>query len=376
MLRESTPKLELVWMDMVRGVAIIAVVIHHWLLFMHNPGSTSFSDVLAEYIHDVAGPSVHIFFILSGCGLTLSYFGKGFSSWGRWGRRRFGRIVLPYWIIIFLTYIFANVVHYMLPMLNTSKYSWTTLLTYFSFTRNFYSQGWGLNPTIWFMPVIIGLYFIFPVLANILKKYGIAALFLFSTLVTYVSITGSLFIGYPLDHQRAVFLFFVIEFSLGMGLGYMLSFNRQYLRQLLGFKPFCLGISLFIISWTLRRFWPPGSYYKGVLTATGIFLIVLYLCEWINRLWPLRSTKVLSRFSDASYPMYLIHGPIIIFVVKPLIQEVIKKQIDALTLIIFGFVYCIAVFALATLLSSRLNRVISRLLKLHKVHYEDSLWST
>jgi peptidoglycan/LPS O-acetylase OafA/YrhL len=64
--RETSIDFEIVSMDMLRGVSIIAVVIHHWLLFMHNPGSTSFSDVLAEYIHDVAGTFVHIFFILSG----------------------------------------------------------------------------------------------------------------------------------------------------------------------------------------------------------------------------------------------------------------------------------------------------------------------
>jgi peptidoglycan/LPS O-acetylase OafA/YrhL len=348
-------------MDMLRGISIIAVVIHHWLLFMHNSGSTSFSDVLAEFIHDVAGTFVHIFFILSGWGLTVSYFGKGFSSWKAWGRRRLEKIVLPYWIIILLTFSFVNLVHYILPTFIASKYSWVTLLTYLTFTRNFYSPGWGLNPTLWFMPVIVGLYLVFPILVMILKKYGTTALLLFSAIITYGSITVSINIGYPLDHQRAVFLFFVIEFSLGMVLGYKLNFDRQYLRHLSGLKPFCLGLLLFIISWTIRKFWPLGSFYKGALTATGIFLITLQLCGWINRLSPSRISKILSHFSDASYFMYVTHGPIIIFLVKPLIQEVIKIEVDALTLIIFGFVCCIGVFELAKIISLPLNRVSLRL---------------
>ena len=65
-----------VWMDMLRGVSIIAVVIHHWLLFLHDPGSVSFFNQVAKFIHDVAGTFVHIFFILSGWGLTVSYFGE------------------------------------------------------------------------------------------------------------------------------------------------------------------------------------------------------------------------------------------------------------------------------------------------------------
>jgi peptidoglycan/LPS O-acetylase OafA/YrhL len=372
MLDESPTKLEDVWMDMVRGVAIIAIVIHHWLLFLHNPYIISFFDVLAEFIHNVAGTFVHLFFILSGCGLTVSYFKKGEPNWKQWGMKRFEKIVLPYWIIIFLTFIFINLIHHVLPTFNTFEYSWTTLLTYLSFTRNFYSPSWGLNPTLWFMPVIIGLYIIFPILMNILKKHGVIFLLLFSFLITYASITVSLLIGYPLDHQRAIFLYFIIEFSLGMVLGYILNSMPQYFRYLLGLKPFFLGLFFFIVSYALREFWSLGSHYKGVLTAFGIFLITLQLCEWIKILSPSRSLEILKHFSKVSYPMYLIHGPIIIFLVKPFINDLMRRAIHALTLIIIGCAFCILMFGISTLISPPLNRLSSRILKFSKVQASEA----
>jgi peptidoglycan/LPS O-acetylase OafA/YrhL len=61
-------------MDMLRGFAVLAIVVHHWLLFDPFQGSILVFSSLAGIIRDVAGTMVHLFFILSGCGLTLSYF--------------------------------------------------------------------------------------------------------------------------------------------------------------------------------------------------------------------------------------------------------------------------------------------------------------
>jgi peptidoglycan/LPS O-acetylase OafA/YrhL len=47
----------------------------------------------------LAGTVVHLFFILSGCGLTVSYFRKGSVSWREWAKRRFRKIGVPYLII-------------------------------------------------------------------------------------------------------------------------------------------------------------------------------------------------------------------------------------------------------------------------------------
>jgi peptidoglycan/LPS O-acetylase OafA/YrhL len=84
----NSVSLDAVWMDMLRSLAILAVVIHHWLLF--NPYSSSvwiFTNT-ADLIQTLTGTVVHLFFILSGCGLTVSYFRKGSDSWREWAKRR------------------------------------------------------------------------------------------------------------------------------------------------------------------------------------------------------------------------------------------------------------------------------------------------
>ncbi len=71
-------------MDMLRGIAISAVVIHHWLLFFPHQSPISIFYTGAELIQTVAGTVVHLFFILSGYGLTVSYFQRGDFTWKEW----------------------------------------------------------------------------------------------------------------------------------------------------------------------------------------------------------------------------------------------------------------------------------------------------
>lgn len=162
--------LDAVWMDMLRSLAILAVVIHHWLLFNPYSSSVRIFTNIADLIQTLAGTVVHLFFILSGCGLTVSYFKKGAVSWREWAKRRFRKIVAPYLIIVTATFVLANFMNFIFSNAVKTSFSPFSLLTYLTYTRNFYSPGWGLNPTLWFMPVIIGLYILFPFLVRTLKK--------------------------------------------------------------------------------------------------------------------------------------------------------------------------------------------------------------
>jgi len=71
-------------MDMLRGFAVLAIVMHNWLLFNPFQDSIPLFSVSAGIIRDVAGTMAHLFFILSGCGLTLYYFKSRKSSSFSW----------------------------------------------------------------------------------------------------------------------------------------------------------------------------------------------------------------------------------------------------------------------------------------------------
>lgn len=358
---ENAVTLAAVWMNLTRGIAVSAVVIHHSILFIPHQSSVSLFYTVAELVEAVAGTAVHLFFILSGCGLTVSYFKKGNFSWKDWARRRVARIIIPYWVIVSVTFLLANLGHYSSPELIKNGYSWDTLFALLTFTRNFYEPSWGLNPTLWFMPVIVGLYILFPFLLKILEKYGAFVLLTFSILATYGSISLCLVIGYPVSHQTAIPFFYISEFALGMVVGYVLCFHAHQFSRLASLKMFFLGIGLYCISWAMTRFWTMGSSYNDLVTAVGVYLVTLYVCKRMILFSPRKSVELLNRLSKESYVMYLIHGALILFFAKPVLMAVMRSPVNSVVLIMLSGAYCAVIFMIARLLSPPINSLASRL---------------
>jgi len=341
---------------MMRGISIIGVVVHHSLLYLPRQDNS-----LLGIIQTLSGSTVHLFFILSGCGLTISFFKNTQFSWGKWAKKRFLRIIVPYWIIIILTFSIVTLANIIIPDVIIRGYSWKSLLSYLTFTRNFYEPSWGLNPPMWFMPIIIGLYILFPFLMKVLKKYGVLALIIISVVLTYGSITLFILLDFPTKHQAAPFLFFVAEFSLGMLIGYFICFNSALFKSLEDFGMFCLGMGFYLFSWVLRTFWSFGPLYNDIFTAVGIYLIVLYACSWLIRISPKKSVHFLNRVSDESYIMYLIHGPLLLFVLKPVLVSGMNAVLGPFVMILLCGCFCVVVFMLARSISRPIGSLTSRL---------------
>ncbi len=310
---------------------------------------------VTSLIHTIAGTFVHIFFVISGCGLTISYFQKRPFSWMTWARRRFISLIVPYWIIISITFILVNLLHLAMPGFIGQNYSWPVLFSYLSFTRNFYSPSWLLNPTFWFMPVILGLYLLFPFLVKALEKYGVIVLMAISFLITYPSIY--LFFELSTNHQSSIPLFYVAEFGLGMSLGYIQLFHPGQFNRLSGFPFFCSGILFYTIAWAMASFWEFGSSYCDLFTAAGIFLIMLYVCRWMIKVAPYGSQKVLTQLSKESYMIYLIHGPLILFLAKPIFIGFVGTQTDSLIILFLCPIICYIVFRSANLISMPIDSI-------------------
>jgi len=341
---------------MMRGIGIIGVVVHHALLYLPRQDS-----ITLRTIQTLAGSTVHLFFILSGCGLTISFFKQNQFSWGKWVKKRFLRIIVPYWIIIILTFSIVTLANIIFPDVIIRSYSWKSLLSYLTFTRNFYEPSWGLNPPMWFMPIIIGLYILFPFLMRVLKRYGILALIIISVVLTYGSITLFLALDFPTKHQAAPFLFFVAEFSFGMLIGYVVCFHSALIKRLEKFNMLCLGVGAYLFSWVLRTFWSLGPLYNDIFTAVGIYLMVLYACSWLIRISPKKSVHFLSRVSEESYVMYLIHGPLLLFVLKPVLVSGMNTILGPFVAVLLCGCFCVAIFMLARCISRPIGSFTSRL---------------
>ena len=201
------------------------------------------------------------------------------------------------------------------------------------------------------MPVIIGLYILFPFLVHTLEKQGPLLLLAVSVLITYGSLAACIALGYPVSHQAALFSFYVIEFSLGMFIGYRLAFYPRPLGRLVGLDMLCLGIGLYAVSWTIQRHWIFGGAFNDLFTAAAVFLMALNLCWLLVRLWPQKMVNFSKEVSKHSYMMYLIHGPLILFVMKPLLVHAVKTPINSLVMVFLACLYCGLIFVLARLIS-------------------------
>jgi peptidoglycan/LPS O-acetylase OafA/YrhL len=352
---------DLAWVDMLKGMAIIGVFFDNWTAYMEFDPTPALLHSLAKAFALAVGPFVHVFFILSGFGLTLSYLkGRGGWDWRRWAWRRLTKIVVPYIAAVIFSFVLGVLGSFLHPSVDM-EFSWVALLKYLTFTRNFYPEVWGWNRPLWFMPVIVGLYLSFPILIKILEKWGAWALVLVAAMVTYGTITVAVLAGAPRTHQADLFSFWAIQFALGMVLACVRDSQLQKMGKLVSLEAFCLGVGLFAFSWALREYLPVARAYNDLLTSIGIFLILLNLC-WAVWLRVPAIERFLSALSSKSFLMYLVHYPIMAFLIGP----PLRVFTNALVVIALGGVYILVVFLLCSLVSSPVAKLTSWLYRQYR----------
>lgn len=348
----------LTWIDMLKGIAIIGVFLDNWTGYMRFTTEPALVYSLARLVALAVGPFVQVFFILSGFGLTMGYLeGRASWRWKRWAWRRITKIVIPYVIAVFFSFALGMLGSYLYSFVD-KQFSLGSLLAYLTFTRNFFPSSWAWNPPLWFMPVIIGLYISFPVLIKVLEKWGVWVLLLLSAFVTYGTITIAVLFGGAGDHAADLFSFWMIQFSLGMALAYIRSSQPRKLDKLASPGAFLLGLGLFALSWGLRTYLPVARAYNDGLTSVGIFLILLNLC-WAACLRVPAIGRILCALSSASYLMYLVHYPIMSFLIGPPLRIPTHPMI----VIVTGSMYIVVVFLLCSLIARPMGRFTSWLYK-------------
>ena len=219
---------------------------HHRELPQHpswNDAVPSRTRLLHLSASTVAGTFVHMFFVLSGYGLTLSCLRKGTPSWAAWASERFRKIVVPYWIAVIVVFAAANLSYLWAPA------GWAGILFLGDPAglshvppQLLRARAGRLNPSFWFMPVLFGLYALFPLLlagAETDRHDGPDGLF--TALVPNVSIAVCVHMGFTVDHQGTMPLFFVDKFALGMVLACVACHQPERLPQAHGVQIFPPG---------------------------------------------------------------------------------------------------------------------------------------
>jgi peptidoglycan/LPS O-acetylase OafA/YrhL len=347
----------LTWVDMLKGIAIIAVFFDNWIGYMTLAATPTAAHTLVKVFKLSIGSFVQVFFILSGFGLTVAYLKqkKATWSWQRWAWRRFTKIVIPYEIAVLLTFA-LGMFGPLLYKASDVQFSGKCLLAYMTLTRNFFSSCWGWNPPLWFMPIIIGLYLFFPILLRILEKWGASVLLLASFLITYGSLVIAALAGARGGHGSDLPTYWVVQFAFGMILAYARETNPKSLHLLLGPRAFAVGAGLTVCSWALRTYVPLGKVFNDSLTSLGIFLILLNLSLMMRSVIPTIGST-LTVLSSRSYLMYLIHYPIMVLLIGP----GPTAPMNPVLVMVLGSVFILMMFVLCSFISMPLDYLTLRL---------------
>jgi peptidoglycan/LPS O-acetylase OafA/YrhL len=307
--------------------------------------------------------AVPLFFILSGFGLTLSalMIEKKTSKihWFSFLKKRILRLYPSYWLILTVYLGFT-----------ASQYS------SFSALLKTYIKGalfLDVIPATWYIPILLQLYLLFPLLFFYLKKLSLKHFLGLSLLVKVVSsaviITGSLLafdkivgFGYGGLAPGGIALTRSFEFCFGMAIarywvakgGSMQTFDvfRKPATVLLGVLLECSGLLLSLkygVINLMGRAIPVGLFISDALIGVGIFILSLNLMFWLDSCIKNRNLKWLNLISNGTYEAYLIHGCILgiftAFLIEPSLQLLSSAYFMA------GCVYLgsLALFALMSL---------------------------
>ena len=336
-----------------RGFAITGVVVENYFSFIPVNSSSSLVSSIIIYVSFLGASFVHIFFFLSGYGLARKYSDSESFNWKKYAINRFSMIAIPYWIVVITTYLFINILHGQNPKIFEASHSLSDLLSNIVFLRNFYESARELNPTLWFIPVVVGLYMAFPFLLYLMKKHGLKALLLISALIAYSSRFVYWTYGYEPARESSIFLFYIFEFAVGMAFAGIPDSKQISLRiGSINIIYFLVTILGYAISYILKMRIGIGANLHEVFTYAGSVALGILSYQLVAYLKLGILEKSLHSIGSVAFILYLIHAPPIQHVIRPILEKYYNNSQGIITV----FSILIAYFALITLVSKALAK--------------------
>lgn len=331
-------------------------------LFPSNSGDHLLFNFF-NFVFGLGYQAVHLFFILSGFGLTLSALLVEKKTdrirWFGFIKKRFIRLYPSYWLILAI-YLLLNFFQY---------YSFLGLLKTYVKGAIFLD----VIPATWYIPILLQLYLLFPFLFYFLKKLSIKNFLLLSLLVKTVSsaiiITTSLLafdkilgFGYGGLAPGGIALTRLFEFCFGMAIAkhwftHERSVDAFTVFQkpkaiILGIFVECLGIFL-SLKYTAIRFIdhdiPVGLFISDAFIGIGIFIISLKLVFLVDGLLKSKSKAWLDLISNGTYEAYLVHSIVLSYFLTLLIKPSLQFLSSTASYLIVCLLYLIILLIFSSL---------------------------
>lgn len=331
---KDTPKPHLTYLDSVRGLAALVVVLHHAYGFAFGAREAGLPHVLVALYHKFlyAHYAVDVFIVLSGYCLMIPVAKSGtqrlVGGFRQYLQRRARRILPPYYAALGLSLLGIAFVRLWQvwghPETETSTLgSVPGLIAHLLLVHNL-SSAWegGINPVLWSVATEWQIYFVFPLLLLPLwRRCGMALTWAICVLLT----TGPYLISHSHTLEGAC-PWYVSLFAAGMGAA-LVNFSGAAwavrLRSRLPWRvlPVLLGIAALV---ALHMFSGMQAHWiedpvLGLLVAGFLAYATQTLTNKTSpqkdssgaRVLALLNAAPLVRLGSFSYSLYLMHHPIL-----------------------------------------------------------------
>lgn len=277
-----------------RSYAMITIVTMHVL--MHTWDNRMFQRFLS-----FGGTGVHLFFLLSGFCLVLGSYSTTFNFY----RKRFTKILIPYWIAVTLLFVLRNT--FFAADKGSTWYEYFGHIFLFKMfdASIFFSIGYEF----WFLSPLIQFYIVFPLLRLIMLRTDHRIFMAAGIAISIIWWICEIVLGWGnIVPLRNCFLHYLWIFVVGMVLSkYHTERNIQFwnMSWLTALILVVLGYGTVIVFSGIK-----GDVFKIVndfplaVGYTGLMVLVFKTGQRVF----MPAINAITNLGDLSYNLYLLHG--------------------------------------------------------------------
>lgn len=331
-MEATAPAYRVEWLDGVRALAALFVVLHHaWLMTVGGYPVTDgpwFTDWLV-YGH----LAVSVFIVVSGYSLTLSPAKHGMQiQGGGWGflRRRFWRIVPPYWAALALVALLISTG--LTGPANGTEFSPRDFFVHFFLVQDTIGNV-SPNGAFWSIAVEWHIYFLFPLLLVCFRRAGIGiVLILVTALVVAQHLLGSV-IPFVEKFDRFTPAYFVL-FAAGAAAAWLVRRGQGARTAMAVAIVLSVSVVTFMVTaggerTTAAYFWV--DLLVGTATAALFVALAQGRMRWLAGGL---STRPLASVGAFAFSLYLIHAPVLAILTTYVIKPAALDSITSLALLL------------------------------------------
>ena len=348
-----------------RGIAILSVyLLHSYVLSLgisdlewsgyFRKFDFSFSYLLLfPFSYGSAG--VAIFFVISGFCIHLSHARSEDSNWLSFFRKRFCRIYPPYLV--------ALCIFFFLPPWGSFSFETSTRsLQFFShllLAHNLYAESYfSINPAFWSIAIEVQLYALYPILTWITGKYGWKSGILVVATVE-LAIRTSLSLYRVINWSPLPVFIFCSPFAFWLSWSIGAYLAESYLKNKRNVLTF-LRLDFMIITALTAPLFKPTEAFAFLIYSLTTGVAINHFISNVSRIsehkFYSRFWLHLSKLGRVSYSFYLIHQPIILWIIpkfEKLIPNIYSQPLGKMAL-------CVAIYMPIMILSSIMYKVIEK----------------